>query len=212
MLDSTSLIVTTDCSLVALLRKQLRRQKVAESRMIVSATAGEACSLLQCLRARLVVVHLEPERLGCDEVDHILWVASTLPWRVPLVVVAERFLVEQATMLYRMGVSDYLSRSHHLDQLVRLWHRTSRTHPRGLPGLKKSFPGKSRPEWRVRENPLPPSGLVPSDLTAAQLPLGLAIVAPGLVCGGPESAVAGRSIPRRARPVRTSSSLCRYLA
>ncbi len=142
MLDSTSLIVTTDCSLVALLRKQLRRQKVAESRMIVSATAGEACSLLQCLRARLVVVHLEPERLGCDVVDHILWVASTLPWRVPLVVVAERFLVEQATMLYRMGVSDYLSRSHHLDQLGALVASYLPHAPAGASGSEEELPGE----------------------------------------------------------------------
>jgi len=117
MLDSTSLIVTRDRSLVALLREQLRSQKVAESRMIVSDSADEACSLLQTVRARLVVVHLESEHLGYEEVDHILWVASTLARRVPLLVVAERYLVEQATMLFRMGVSDYVSRSHHLDQL-----------------------------------------------------------------------------------------------
>jgi DNA-binding NtrC family response regulator len=117
MLDSTSLIVTTDRSLVALLREHLRRQKVAESRMIVSESADEACSLLQTVRARVVVVHLHPEHEAYEEVDHILWVASTLDRRVPVLVVAERYLVEQATMLYRMGVSDYVSRSHHLDQL-----------------------------------------------------------------------------------------------
>ncbi len=163
MVDSTSLIVTTDRSLVALLRNQLRRQNVPVSRMIVSESADEACSLLQAVRARLVVVHLESERLGYEEVDHILWVASTLARRVPVLVVAERYLLEQATMLYRMGVSDYVSRSHHLDQLARSWHRTSLTHLPVLLGLEKRSLRKSRPEWRLRENPLPPLGLVPSE-------------------------------------------------
>jgi DNA-binding NtrC family response regulator len=117
MLDSTSLIVTTERSLVAVLREQLRCQKVAGRRMIVSDNVEEACSLLKSVRARVVVVHLEPERVGYEEIDQILWVASTLPRRTPLLVVAERYLVEQATTLYRMGVSDYVSRSHHLDVL-----------------------------------------------------------------------------------------------
>src|SRR6516162_6225089 len=111
MLDCTSLIVTRDRSLVALLREQVRSQKVVGSRIIVSGSADEACSLLQTVRLRLVVVHLQPELLGYDEVDHILWVTSTLPRQVPLVVVAERYLIEQATIFYQMGASEYVSRS-----------------------------------------------------------------------------------------------------
>jgi DNA-binding NtrC family response regulator len=117
MLDSTSLIVTTDRSLVTVLRDQIRSQKVAGSRMVVCDNAVEACSLLQSVRVRLVLMHLQPEHLGYDEVDHILWVASMLRRRTHVLVVAERYVVEQATVLYRMGVTDYVSRSHHLDQL-----------------------------------------------------------------------------------------------
>jgi len=102
--------------LVGPLREQLRSQKVAGSRIIVSASADEACSLLQTVRLRLVLVHLEPEHLGYDEVDHVLWVLSTLPRQTPLLVISERYLTEQATTFYQMGVSDYVSRSHHLDQ------------------------------------------------------------------------------------------------
>ncbi len=142
MVDSTSLIVTTDRSLVALLRNQLRRQNVPVSRMIVSESADEACSLLQAVRARLVVVHLESERLGYEEVDHILWVASTLARRVPVLVVAERYLLEQATMLYRMGVSDYVSRSHHLDQLGALVASYLPHAPAGALGSREALPAE----------------------------------------------------------------------
>jgi hypothetical protein len=117
MIDSTSLLITTDRSLVSLIREQLRSQKVAGSRMIVSDSALEACSLLQSVSTRLVVAHLQPERLSYEEVDRILWVQSMSPSRIPLLVVAERYLVEQATTLFRMGVIDYVSRSHHLDQI-----------------------------------------------------------------------------------------------
>ncbi len=117
MLDCTSLIVTRDRSLVALLREQIRAQKVMGSRVIVSASAEEACSLLQSARVRLVIVQLDPEHTGYDDVDHILWAASILPRRFPIIVLADRYLVDQATIFYRMGVSEYVSRSHHLDQL-----------------------------------------------------------------------------------------------
>jgi DNA-binding NtrC family response regulator len=117
MLDSTSLIMTSDRTLVKLLREQVRSEKIAGFRLIVGDSADEACSLLQSVRIKLVLVQLEAEHIGYDEVDHLLWVASTLRQRIPIVVMAERYIVEQATTFYRMGVNEYISRSHHLDQL-----------------------------------------------------------------------------------------------
>ncbi len=34
-----------------------------------------------------------------------------------MLVIAERYRTDQATMMYRMGVVEYISRTHHLDQL-----------------------------------------------------------------------------------------------
>jgi DNA-binding NtrC family response regulator len=142
MLDSITLVVTRDRSLVAVLREQVRSQKVVGSRIIVCASADEACSLLQSVQVRLVLVHLEPEYVGYDEVDHILWVLSTLSRRIPLVVVAERYLVEQATTFYHMGVSEYVSRSHHLDQLGALAAAYLPHRPAAPSGSGKDLPAE----------------------------------------------------------------------
>jgi DNA-binding NtrC family response regulator len=117
MFDYTYLVVTRDRSFVALLREQLRAEKLAGTRLILCDSADEACALLQTVRVRLVVVHLEPDHIGYEEVDHILWVTSIMPRRMPVLVVAERYVVEQATNLFRMGVSDFVSRSHHAERL-----------------------------------------------------------------------------------------------
>jgi hypothetical protein len=112
--------------------------------MVVSAGVDEACSLLQTIRVRLVLVHLEPDYVGYEELDHILWVISTLSRRVPVVVIAERYLVEQATTLYRMGVSDYVSRSHHLDQLGGIAAAYLPRRPEAA-GAAETAPGPEKP-------------------------------------------------------------------
>jgi DNA-binding response OmpR family regulator len=117
MFDSTILVVSTDRSFAPMLHKQLTQKKIRGNRIIASTNADEACDLLQTVRVRVAVVSLDPEHIGYDEVDHILWATSILRNRVPVLVVADRYRVDQAITLYRMGVSDYVSRSHHIDQL-----------------------------------------------------------------------------------------------
>jgi DNA-binding NtrC family response regulator len=120
MLDSTILTVTSSEEFLSVLRLQLHDQFGGESRMIVTGTIDEACSLLESARPRLVVVHCTGESARYDQVDHLLWATTVQARRIPVLVIADRYRTDQATMLFRMGVSEYVSRTHHLDQIGRV--------------------------------------------------------------------------------------------
>jgi DNA-binding NarL/FixJ family response regulator len=121
MLDSTILTVTSDSQFVALIRDQLHDQVGAGSRMIVAATIDEACSLLQTARPRLVVIHWTGESARYGQLDRFLWTNSVLVRPAPVLLIAERYRTDQATTLFRMGVSEYISRTHHSGQLSRIF-------------------------------------------------------------------------------------------
>jgi DNA-binding NtrC family response regulator len=117
---STILTVTTDNSFLNLLRQQLRDQAGSRGRMIVAGTMNEASALLETTRPRVIVVHWTGDRARFGQLDRLLWRTSVLARRTPVLVIAERYRIDQATMMYRMGVSEYISRTHHLDQLARV--------------------------------------------------------------------------------------------
>jgi DNA-binding NarL/FixJ family response regulator len=96
---------------------KLREQSSLRGRIAATASLDEACSLLKTVRPRLIVVHLRGEGGHYEQFDRLLWTTSVLSRPTPVVVIAERYLTDQATTLYRMGVSEYISRSHHLDQI-----------------------------------------------------------------------------------------------
>jgi DNA-binding response OmpR family regulator len=121
MTDSTILTVTTDASFLRLLRRQLSDSNGNGCRMIVASSMDEASSLLDTAGARLIVVHWAGECASYAQLDRLLWTTSVLARRTPVLVIAERYRTDQATMMYRMGVSDYISRTHHLDQFARVF-------------------------------------------------------------------------------------------
>jgi DNA-binding NtrC family response regulator len=117
---SRILTIASDKSFLTLVRQQLRDHLGVELGLIVAGSIGEACSLLETVCPRLIVVHWTRERARYEQLDRLLWTASVLTRRTPVLVIAERYRTDQATMMYRMGVSEYISCTHHLEQLGRV--------------------------------------------------------------------------------------------
>lgn len=117
MSHSPVLTVTSDDSFLEILRTKLREQLNLPGRIAATASLDEACSLMKTARPRLIVVHLRGDGGHYGQFDRLLWTTSVLSRPTPVVVIAERYLTDQATTLYRMGVSEYISRTHHLDQI-----------------------------------------------------------------------------------------------
>jgi DNA-binding NarL/FixJ family response regulator len=112
------LAITNDENLLASLRATARNQLGQTGRIVVAASVDEACPLLKTARPRLIVLHLTGEAGRYEQLDQLLWATSVVSRPTPIVVIAERYRIDQATMMYRMGVSEYISRKHHLDQLA----------------------------------------------------------------------------------------------
>jgi DNA-binding NtrC family response regulator len=118
---SRILTITSDKAFLTLFRQQLRDQVGSGGGVIVARSIDEACSLLETVRPRLIVVQWTRDSARYEQLDRLLWTASVLTRRTPVLVIAERYRTDQATMMYRMGVSEYISRTHHLDQLGRIF-------------------------------------------------------------------------------------------
>jgi DNA-binding NarL/FixJ family response regulator len=118
---STILTITADTKFLELFRRRLHDQVAGGSPMFVAGTIDEACSVLNTAHPRVIVVHWTRESGSYEQLDRLLWTTSVQTRRIPVLVIAERYRTDQATMMYRMGVSEYISRSHHLDQLGRVF-------------------------------------------------------------------------------------------
>jgi len=117
MRDLTILTVTTDDDFLTVFQQHLHRQVAAASRMFVVGTIDEACVLSKTACPRLIVVHWTRDSGRYEQLDRLLWTTTAQARRIPVLVIAERYRTDQATMMYRMGVAEYISRTHHLDQL-----------------------------------------------------------------------------------------------
>ena len=120
MMDSTILTVTGDEPFLELLRTQLHDQLPGTTRMIVAGTIDEACSLLPMSHPRLIVVHWSRHGNRLEDLNRLLWANSVLAHQVPVLIIADRYRTDQATTLYRMGISEYMSRTHHTAQFGRI--------------------------------------------------------------------------------------------
>ena len=120
MADNTILTVTLDERFLDVLRGQLHDRFPGSTRMIVAGSIEEACSLLPMSHPRLIVVHWSRHGSQLEDLNRLLWATTVLARQVPVLVIADRYRVDQATTLYRMGVREYISRTHHVDQFGRI--------------------------------------------------------------------------------------------
>jgi DNA-binding NarL/FixJ family response regulator len=145
MRELTILTITQDNEFLSVLRHRIHDQLGSGSRMIVTGTTDEACALLSTVRPQLVVVHWTGDSKRYEQLDRLLWTTTVLARRVPVLVIAERYRTDQATMMYRLGVAEYISRTHHLDHLGPVFathlrlplpvaQRVASTEPAGQPG------------------------------------------------------------------------------
>jgi len=133
MADCTILTITCDEQFLTLLRKELHDQVGGGNPMIVAASIDEACSLLPMAHPRLIVVHWNRQGGRSEELNRLLWATTVLARGVPVLVIADRYRVDQATTFYRMGVADYISRTHHQDQFGRILDTYLRRRPAASP-------------------------------------------------------------------------------
>jgi DNA-binding NtrC family response regulator len=120
MTACTILTITGDEQLLRLLQAGLHDQNGGGSRMIVAATMDEASTLLTMAEPRLIVVHWNSHGSHYEELNRLLWATTILARRVPVLIIADRYRIDQATTLYRMGVTEYISRTHHRDKFGKI--------------------------------------------------------------------------------------------
>ena len=110
MIDVTILAVTQNPSWLEFFWTKSR--PVQGSRLVAAGSMEEACDLLSCTDARLIVVDWQDSTVSSEQMDHLLWANSAR-----VLVVAESYRQDHALSLFQMGVDDYIGVSEHLDQL-----------------------------------------------------------------------------------------------
>ena len=102
------------------------------TRLVVTGSMEEACELLNCTDARLIVVDWQDSTVSSEQMDQLLWANSILAHPATVLVIEESYRRDHALSLFQMGVDDYIGLTEHSDQLRtildRLLTRTT-THP-----------------------------------------------------------------------------------
>ena len=218
MIDVTILAVTENPSWLEFFWTKSR--SVQGSRLVVTGSMEEACDLLICTDARLIVVDWQDSTVSSDQMDQLLWANSILAHPATVLVVAESYRTDLALSLFQMGVDEYIGVSEHSDQLRTildgLLARTDGAfdsqRPAGFPGSQAGAGSTALASalgcggvFGLRAG-LATSFLGRADRFYGEAGDGDAAARVGMRAG----VVLGRSSPRGADPARTSSSLRRY--
>lgn len=125
MKGTTILTVTKDAEWLVAMRPALC--EAGRWRLVVAETMTEAGQLLDCTRPDMVVVHWGEESARVDDLEALLWKNSVQKRQVPVVIVAADYQVEEATLLFQLGVSEYVTRADHHEALGRIFSAHSRS-------------------------------------------------------------------------------------
>jgi len=86
-------------------------------RLILAESMEEAGNLLEVAQPRLIVVHDDGPEFSYEQLDRMLWANSVRARPAPVLVVVNGYSAEQATVLFRMGIDEYLCEVEHGDRL-----------------------------------------------------------------------------------------------
>ena len=155
MIDVTILAVTENPSWLKFFWTKSR--SVQGSRLVVTGSMEEACDLLSCTDARLIVVDWQDSTVSSDQMDQLLWANSILAHPATVLVVAESYRTDHALSLFQMGVDEYMGVSEHSDQLRTILDRLlARTTEHSI---RSAQPDSQAPRPVQDPLPLPAHGL-----------------------------------------------------
>jgi len=149
MIDVTILAMTEDPSWLEFFWTELH--SVQGSRLVVTGSMEEACDLLSCTDARLIVVEWQQATVSSEQMDQLLWANSILAHPAKVLVVEESYRADRALSLFQMGVDEYISVSDHADQLGAILDRLLARTP--VPSIPAAQPVSQAP--RTVQDPLP---------------------------------------------------------
>lgn len=116
MRDVTILALSDDASWLGHLWSELKPK--GGLRLVTVSSIEDACALVDCAGARLIVVDWRAGNLSYDKMDALLWANSTLRHPAAVVVVSDSYQPDQALSLYQMGVDEYLGMPDHADRMA----------------------------------------------------------------------------------------------
>jgi hypothetical protein len=86
-------------------------------RLIVAESMDEAGGLLDVAEPHLIILHDDEPEFSYEQLDRMLWANSVRSRPAPVLVVVNGYCAEQATVLFRMGIDEYVCEVEHGDRL-----------------------------------------------------------------------------------------------
>lgn len=137
MRDVTILALSDDASWLGHLWSELKPR--GGLRLVTASSIEDACALVDCAGARLIVVDWRAENLSYDKMDALLWANSTLRHPAAVVVVSDSYQPDQALSLYQMGVDEYLGMPDHADRMAAILSGfLGRPHAQPVPAVQRA--------------------------------------------------------------------------